>query len=169
MLKKMSPFSLQSKIPLSQRSAVVHVVLVRAINLPKMNKNGVSSDPYCELSLGTKTGKSKMISECVNPEWREDFDFNWYKGFGDVLNITVYNKYYIDLPLDVQMGHVEFHLKDMEIEKTHQMWKTLQNDGEDNGQIFILLTISGTTSDESISNLKTIENKLERYYYQSSN
>ena len=165
----MSPFSDKVKLTTKnstinvQRTAVVHVLLIRAINLPKMNKNGKSSDPYCELSLGKKKSKSKMISKCVNPEWREAFDFNWYKEFNDVLKITVHNKNYGELPLDDKMGHVEFNLNELEVEKTHNIWGNLQNETANNGQIFILLTISGTTSEESPTNLTTIENNLERY------
>ena len=169
MLRRISPFSDKCKFNVNnskvnvQRYAVVHVVLVRALNLPKLNKNGKSSDPYCEISLGKKSNKSKAVSKCLNPEWREAFDFNWYKGIDDVLSITAYNKNYGDLPLDDRMGDFNIDLSDVMVEKTHHIWKNIQNnDGEECGKIFILLTISGTTSDDSIVNLRAIENDIER-------
>lgn len=55
----------------------------------------------------------------------------------------------------------------LEREKTHNIWKDLE---EGNGQIFLLLTISGTTSSETITDLtnyqdnpkerQTIENRF---------
>ena len=165
MLKKLSVFSDKCQMSIHnknikvQRHAVVHIVLIKARNLGKMNTNGKSSDPYCELSLGKEKDKSRMISKCINPEWRENFDFNWYKGFHDILRIEVFNKNYLDLPLDDHMGYVEFDLNDLASERTHHIWKGLDN-GE--GQIFILLTISGTTSADSMTNLKVAEDDLER-------
>ena len=171
MLRRISPFSDKCKFTVNhtkiniQRHAVVHIVLVRGLNLPKLNKNGKSSDPYCELSLGKKSTKSKTIPKCLNPEWRETFDFNWYKGIDDKLVITPYNKNYGDLPLDDRMGKIEICLNELEVEKTHHLWKDVQNDGQICGKIFVLLTISGTTADESETNLKVIENEIERYVF----
>ena len=170
MLRRISPFSDKCKFTVNhskvnvQRFAVVHVVLVRGLNLPKLNKNGKSSDPYCELSLGKKSCKSKTVAKSVNPEWRETFNFNWYKGIDDILSITPYNKNYGDLPLDDRMGRVEIDLNDFGLEKTHHIWKNIENDGENCGQIFILLTVSGTTGDDSITSLKVIEDDIQRYY-----
>ena len=168
MLRKMSPFSDKCKLTLNntkvsvQRYAVVHVLLVRATNLPKMNKNGKSSDPYCILTLGKKNFKSKTISKCLNPEWKESFEFNWYKDFDDVLSLKIYNKNCGELPLDDWMGQVKVDLNQLELEKTHHIWKIIENDTENSGQIFVLLTISGTTSDDSVTNLKTVEDNLQR-------
>lgn len=48
----------------------------------------------------------------------------------------------------------------LEREKTHSIWKNLE-DG--NGQVFLLLTISGTTSSETITDLTNYQdNPKER-------
>ena len=73
-----------------------------------------------------------------------------------------YNKNYGDLPLDDRMGKVEISLNELEVEKTHHLWKVVQNDGQNCGKVFVLLTISGTTTEESETNLKMMENDLER-------
>ena len=61
------------------------------------------------------------------------------------------------------MGHIEIDLNDLQIEKTYHQWKGVENDGEINGQIFILVTISGTTSEDATTNLSRLENEIERY------
>ena len=71
----------------------------------------------------------------------------------------MFNKNYLDLPFDDHMGDVEYDLNELPLERTHHIWKKLQN-GE--GNIFILLTISGTTSDDSVTNLSVVEDRLER-------
>ena len=72
-------------------SAVVHVVLVQAHGLTAMDA-GMSSDPYCKLSLGKEKFKSKTKSETINPKWREAFDFNWYEEFDTELEVAVFDK-----------------------------------------------------------------------------
>ena len=72
-------------------SAVVHVVLVQAQGLTAMDA-GMSSDPYCKLSLGKEKVKSKSKSETINPKWREAFDFNWYEEFDNELEVSVWDK-----------------------------------------------------------------------------
>ena len=109
-----------------------------------------------------RSSKSKTVPKCLNPEWREAFDFSWYKGIDDKLVITPFNKNYGDLPLDDRMGKIEICLDELEAEKTHHLWKDIQNEGQSCGKIFVLLTISGTTAQESETNLKVIENDLER-------
>ena len=166
MFKNISTFSDKSAFNINnckvkvQRYAKVHVVLVRARHLAKLNSNGKSSDPYCQISIGKEKVTSNMVSKCINPEWKESFDFNWYAGYGDELKITLWNKNYWDLPVDDCMGNTTIDLNHLEVEETHHIWKRLENG---KGQIFILLTISGTTSEDSITNLKAMEYKLERY------
>lgn len=50
-------------------------------------------------------------------------------------------------------------LRDYERENTHEVWADLEGEGDlsigHNGRLFLLLTISGTTSSASISDLIT--------------
>ena len=113
-----------------------------------------STESGCEESM-----KSKMISKCTNPVWNEAFDFNWYSEFNKELHISVWNKNYWDLPMDDRMGNIDIDLSTLEQEKTYQFWKRLEN-GQ--GRIFFLLTISGTTSKHSETNISFMEEKLGR-------
>lgn len=149
-----------------RRYGVVHVVLIKAKYLARLNPDGKFSDPYCELSVGKEKVRSKMIPNSTNPEWKEAFNFDWYAGFDDELKITLWNKKYWDSiyvrdigPVDDKMGNVNIDLKDFEVEKTHHIWKRLDNGL---GRLSILLTISGTTSEDSVTNLKGVEDKIER-------
>ena len=72
-------------------SSVIHVVLVQAQGLMAMDA-GLSSDPYCKLSLGKEKYKSKSKSETINPKWRESFDFNWYEELDNELEVSVWDK-----------------------------------------------------------------------------
>ncbi|GLH08267.1 Multiple C2 and transmembrane domain-containing protein [Gryllus bimaculatus] len=58
------------------------------------------------------------------------------------------------------MGRCTINLSELEREKTHRIWQDLE---EGAGSIFLLLTISGTTASETISDLTTYEeNPMER-------
>ena len=164
MLRKVSTFSDKCHMSVKnckikvRRTAKIHIVLVKARGLAKLNSNGKSSDPYCKIALGKETVKSKMISKCTNPIWNEAFDFNWYSEFNKELHITVWNKNYWDLPMDDRMGNIDIDLSTLEPEKTYQIWRRLAN-GQ--GKIFFLLTISGTTSKQSETNIEFMNDKLE--------
>ena len=56
---------------------------------------GLSSDPYCKLTLGREKQKTKSIGGTVNPKWREGWDFAWSEQDEDcdgVIEITVWDK-----------------------------------------------------------------------------
>ena len=65
--------------------------------------------------------------------------------------------------IDMATGK-QVNLNDFVIEKTHHIWKNIENDGENCGQIFILLTVSGTTGEDSITSLKVVEDEIKRYH-----
>ena len=70
---------------------VVHVVVVQAVHLKAMD-NGVSSDPYCKLSLGKDKQKTKTISATLNPKWKESLDLSWVdNGKDDILQCDIYD------------------------------------------------------------------------------
>ena len=69
---------------------VVHVVLVEAQGLRAADA-GLSSDPYCMLSLGKETFKSNTKCKTINPKWREAFDFNWKDDWKTELEISLWD------------------------------------------------------------------------------
>ncbi|XP_050356679.1 multiple C2 and transmembrane domain-containing protein-like isoform X4 [Nymphalis io] len=129
-------------------SSVVTIVLVEAKNLPAMDLDTRSSDPYCKFRLGNEKYKSKVVWKTLHPSWLEQFDLHLYDDQEQILEVTVWDK--DKQTKDDFLGRCTIDLSRLEREKTHNIWQELE-DG--NGQIFLLLTISGTTQSETITDL----------------
>lgn len=134
-------------------SSVVTIVLVEAKNLLPMDIEGLS-DPYVKFRLGTEKYKSKVINKTLNPIWLEQFDLHLYEDpyLGQELEMTVWDR--DKSHQDNLMGRAIIDLAILERETTHRLWRDLE-DGA--GSIFLLLTISGTTANETISDLAAHE------------
>ncbi|XP_020291510.1 multiple C2 and transmembrane domain-containing protein 1, partial [Pseudomyrmex gracilis] len=140
-------------------SSVVTIVLVEAKNLLPMDIDGLS-DPYVKFRLGTEKYKSKVVNKTLNPVWLEQFDLHLYEDpyLGQELEVTVWDR--DKSHQDDLMGKTMIDLATLERETTHRLWRELE-DGS--GSIFLLLTISGTTASETISDLTAHEeNPMER-------
>lgn len=131
-------------------SSVVTIVLVEGRNLLPMDIDGFS-DPYAKFRLGNEKYKSKVVYKSLNPSWLEQFDLHMYDDQSQELEITIWDK---DRSKDDFMGRCTIDLTNFEREKTHRICQELE-DGA--GSIFLLLTISGTTASETISDLTTYE------------
>ncbi|CAG9792488.1 unnamed protein product [Diatraea saccharalis] len=139
-------------------SSVVTIVLVEAKNLPPMDLDTRSSDPYCKFRLGNEKYKSKVVWKSLHPSWLEQFDLHLYDDQEQILEVTVWDK--DKQTKDDFIGRCAIDLSKLEREKTHNIWQDLE-DG--NGQIFLLLTISGTTQSETITDLGSYrENPRDR-------
>ncbi|XP_067004497.1 multiple C2 and transmembrane domain-containing protein isoform X3 [Anabrus simplex] len=137
-------------------SSVVTIVLVEGKNLLPMDIDGFS-DPYAKFRLGNEKYKSKVVYKSLNPSWLEQFDLHLYDDQSQELEVTLWDK---DRSKDDFMGRCTIDLSRLEREKTHRIWQDLE---EGAGSIFLLLTISGTTASETISDLTTYEeNPQER-------
>ncbi|KOC63159.1 Multiple C2 and transmembrane domain-containing protein 1 [Habropoda laboriosa] len=134
-------------------SSVVTIVLVEAKNLLPMDIDGLS-DPYVKFRLGTEKYKSKVVHKTLNPVWLEQFDLHLYEDpyLGQELEVTVWDR--DKSHQDDLMGKTVINLAVLERETTHRLWRDLE-DGS--GNIFLLLTISGTTANETISDLAAHE------------
>ena len=74
---------------------VVHVVVVQAVNLKAMDK-GISSDPYCKVSLGKEKHKTKTVNSCLSPKWKESMTLNWIdNGKNDQLRFSLYDNNFV--------------------------------------------------------------------------
>ncbi|XP_071633776.1 multiple C2 and transmembrane domain-containing protein isoform X6 [Temnothorax longispinosus] len=134
-------------------SSVVTIVLVEAKNLLPMDIDGLS-DPYVKFRLGTEKYKSKVVNKTLNPIWLEQFDLHLYEDpyLGQELEVTVWDR--DRSHQDDLMGKTVIDLATLERETTHRLCRELE-DGS--GTIFLLLTISGTTASETISDLAAHE------------
>ncbi|XP_011503510.1 PREDICTED: multiple C2 and transmembrane domain-containing protein 1 [Ceratosolen solmsi marchali] len=134
-------------------SSVVTIVLVEAKNLLPMHIDGLS-DPYVKFRLGSEKYKSKVANKTLNPIWLEQFDLHLYEDpyVGQELEVTLWDR--DRSHQDDLMGRVVIDLTTLGRETTHRLWRSLE-DGA--GNIFLLLTISGTTASETISDLSVHE------------
>ena len=69
----------------------LHIKLLRGVGLKAADSNGFS-DPYCKLSLGGVTHKSKTIKKTLNPEWHEEFEYDGK--LGQLLSERLYLQVY---------------------------------------------------------------------------
>ena len=84
---------------------IVTVKLLEGKNL--IVKDLTSSDPYCVLTIGSQSQKSKTRYKTLNPTYNESFDFSW-NGM-DQLMVEVYDK--DELTKDDHMGKAEVTLE----------------------------------------------------------
>lgn len=142
-------------------NSVITIVLVEGKNIglchPGLQTPSSSSTkedsllyPVVKFRLGNGKYKSKGTQRTCNPLWREQFDLHLFDDQSKLLEITVTDGN--ARRREEIIGSCKIDLKELEHEKTHAIWKDLQ---EGNGSIFLLLTISGTT--ETISDLSSHE------------
>ncbi|KAK6178984.1 hypothetical protein SNE40_011446 [Patella caerulea] len=128
-------------------NSVVTIVLVSGKNLVPMDDNGLS-DPYVKFRLGNEKYKSKFKSKTLNPSWLEQFDLRMFDDQTSQLEITIFDH---DVTgKDDFMGRAMIDLASLAGEKTHTLETPLE-DGA--GIIKLLLTISGTAGNETITDL----------------
>ncbi|KAF0292523.1 Multiple C2 and transmembrane domain-containing protein [Amphibalanus amphitrite] len=123
------------KLKNQQWSSVVTIVLVEAKDLMAMDSEG-TSDPYVKLRLGAEKYKSKVQDRTLTPRWLEQFDMHLYDSGSQILEIEVFDH-------DARS-------------KDDFMGKTAP------APVFILLTVSGMTNVETISDLLTYQEDPEQ-------
>ncbi|XP_023330904.1 multiple C2 and transmembrane domain-containing protein isoform X2 [Eurytemora carolleeae] len=131
-------------------SAIVNILLVEGKDLLAMDIEG-TSDPYCKFRLGSDRFKTKTIYASLNPKWNEEFDLYLYDE--SELEITVWDK--DQRSKDDFMGRGCIDLSTLSREDSHHLWIQLE---EGSGQIFIILTISGTTGRDNPTFLSNWDN-----------
>ena len=106
-----------------------------------------------------------MINNTLNPKWREAIDLFWYEEVDAIIDIALYDH---DVGgKDDRMGRVAIDLRELTKEVSHNLWRPIK-DGE--GMLNVIITISGTTKDDSPSNMlhcdpdNQLLSKLEEKY-----
>lgn len=96
---------------------------------------------YSPLRLGNEKYKSKTSPRA---KWLEQFDLHLFEE-DQQLEVVVCSK-------NINIGKCIIDLKSLPRETTHRLWNKFE---DCIGEIFLLLTISGTTSSETITDLTT--------------
>lgn len=135
-------------------SSVVTIVLIEARNLPSDTENNIC-EPYVRFRLGNEKYKSKTSWQA---RWLEQFDLHLFEE-EQSLEITLWNR-------STQYGKCVIDLRNKPREETQSLWQRLEDSST---EIYLMLTISGTTSSETITDLtnfkpddrelQTIENR----------
>lgn len=118
---------------------IVNVQLVSCSKL--IVKDLISSDPYCVLTLGLQTRKSKVKYKCLNPTYNEQFSFSW--NGEDALVVEVFDK--DELSKDDHMGKAEVDLTFLrdKPDKTIECWYPIthrKHKDRQQGDVSLVLT-----------------------------
>lgn len=123
-------------------SAVVTIVLIEARNLPNDTENNVC-EPYVRFRLGNEKYKSKTSWQA---RWLEQFDLHLFEE-EQSLELTMWNR-------STLYGRCLIDLRSLPREETQSLWQKLEDSST---EIYLMLTISGTTSLETISDLTSFK------------
>mmetsp|Transcript_7755 Transcript_7755/g.22897 ORF Transcript_7755/g.22897 Transcript_7755/m.22897 type:complete len:821 (+) Transcript_7755:150-2612(+) len=127
---------------------LVTIDVVEARYLSPMDQNG-KADPYCVVSIGQKSEKTKPVKETLEPEWRERFDF-MVSNTNDPIVLKVFDE--DAWRSDDLMGLTTIPLDMFELDVPTAKWYNIEDaDGTDvQGQVFCNITVSSLWSEPRI-------------------
>ncbi|XP_065369940.1 multiple C2 and transmembrane domain-containing protein isoform X1 [Calliphora vicina] len=124
-------------------SSVVTILLVKAKGLPLGEDGNKLNDIHIKFRLGNEKYKSKSS---WTERWLEQFDLHLFDEEQN-LEISLWNR-------NTLYGKASIDLSVFQRETTHGIWKPFEDCP---GEVFLMLTISGTTALETISDLKAFK------------
>ncbi|KAM7343721.1 multiple C2 domain and transmembrane region protein isoform 1-T1 [Cochliomyia hominivorax] len=124
-------------------SSVVTILLVKAKGLPLGEDGNKLNDIHIKFRLGNEKYKSKSS---WTERWLEQFDLHLFDEDQN-LEISLWNR-------NTLYGKATIDLSVFQRETTHGIWKPFEDCP---GEVFLMLTISGTTALETISDLKAFK------------
>ncbi|XP_028178030.1 multiple C2 and transmembrane domain-containing protein-like [Ostrinia furnacalis] len=151
-LKKELMLNTKQEIKINRKNklATVSVALIEATGL-EGTADEKSRLLNCRLRLGPEKVKTKTIKSNKSVvKWQELFNINMYDDL--MLEVSVFDK-------DTFIGRHMLDLSDVEREKTHKMRLDLEGSDITGVQIFILLTISGISSHNSLWEIEDLESR----------
>ncbi|XP_017040931.1 multiple C2 and transmembrane domain-containing protein [Drosophila ficusphila] len=124
-------------------SSVVTILLVKAKDLPLAEDGSKLNDTHFKFRLGNEKYKSKSS---WTERWLEQFDLHLFDEDQN-LELALWNR-------NTLYGKAIIDLSVFQRENTHGIWKPLEDCP---GEVHLMLTISGTTALETISDLKAFK------------
>jgi Ca2+-dependent lipid-binding protein len=114
--------------------------------------------------MGNEKYRTKIIPKSTSPKWLEQFDFHLYDDQPSLLEVTAWDH---DIKAkDEIIGRCTIALADLEREMTHTIRRNFE---EGSGNMTMLVTISGTTNVETISDLASYQENEAVVKQQSRN
>lgn len=114
------------------------IVLVEAKGI-QPESDGTITEPFVKFRLGNEKYKSKTSWRA---RWLEQFDLHLFDE-DQALEVQVWNR-------NTSYGKCIIDLRSLPRERTHGLWEPLDDSAV---EVFLLLTISGTTASETITDL----------------
>ncbi|XP_037888559.1 multiple C2 and transmembrane domain-containing protein isoform X1 [Glossina fuscipes] len=124
-------------------SSVVTILLVKSKDLPLGDDGSKLTDAHIKFRLGNEKYKSKSS---WTERWLEQFDLHLFDE-DQTLELSLWNRNNL-------YGKASIDLSGFQRETTHGIWKSFEDCP---GEVFLMLTISGTTALETISDLKAFK------------
>ncbi|CAD7015084.1 unnamed protein product [Ceratitis capitata] len=121
-------------------SSVVTILLVKAKDLPLADDGSKLTDIHIKFRLGNEKYKSKSS---WTERWLEQFDLHLFDEDQN-LELSLWNR-------NALYGKANIDLSVFQRETTHGIWRAFE---DCQGEVFLMLTISGTTALETITDLK---------------
>jgi len=149
--------SLQETFPV----ALLKVHLIRAKNLPKMDRFG-TADPYCIMNLDSQQHRSQTIKNRLDPLWDEDFEFEVFSEEGATLHMTLFDKDFGGsvgiISHDDVIGYVDVPLGS--IQNGQEVWLPVSQ--AKSGEVLLQMTLvpleNGSRKDQSTQVNDSIKN-----------
>ncbi|CAI4230022.1 unnamed protein product [Auanema sp. JU1783] len=126
-------------------SSVVNIVLVEGKGLSINYNMTQPPDPCCKFKLGCEKYKSKACNRTCDPKWIEQFDLHIYEHGSDKLEVMCHDK-----KTNSAIGRTCVDLSQLPRDQTVQKWYDLE---EMAGSILLLITVSGSQSNDSVVDL----------------
>ncbi|XP_036332548.1 multiple C2 and transmembrane domain-containing protein [Rhagoletis pomonella] len=121
-------------------SSVVTILLVKAKDLPLADDGSKLTDIHIKFRLGNEKYKSKSS---WTERWLEQFDLHLFDEDQN-LELSLWNR-------NALYGKANIDLSVFQRETTHGIWRAFE---DCSGEVLLMLTISGTTALETITDLK---------------
>ncbi|KAJ2946383.1 hypothetical protein O0L34_g12421 [Tuta absoluta] len=131
-------------------STIVTIIVVEARGLPDPPTDRSTHNVYCKIRLGSETSKTKTVQSSHNPQWRERFKLHLNKDH--LLRVTVWDKG----KQKNFMGCCEIDLSNLQKERTHEMWKDL-DDGFGAIRLNITMCTVRNVADTPTSEMSLVE------------
>ncbi|KAK4014704.1 multiple C2 and transmembrane domain-containing protein isoform X2 [Daphnia magna] len=136
-------------------SSIVNILIIEGRHLTDKEGEPLCK-PYLRLRLANEKYKTKSVTRNSNTSvtWLEQFDFHLYEDQSHFLEINLHEKEWKgSLGRDESIARAVLDLGSIEGERTHSLNCEFQHGGS--GILSLLITISGTTASETISDLST--------------
>eukprot|EP01147_Barroeca_monosierra_P011350 gene11349-3382_t len=151
-----------------ESSRVIEVKVIAGKDLIPMDPNG-EADPFVKVTIGDQSKKTKVVyKNRNNPCWNQGFRFEVHSK-ASLINFSVYDKdFRRDEFMGVLVSDATIDLSKVPLDEAQMRWIQLSNNGEDAGELQVVVSVSqpfskaliSSSGDDSTGNLGLFCGKL---------